>query len=173
MSMERIQWSFLISWPTLRKGKTTKISVGYFHDWYPDDRNSGIGDFGKAGIDSFVEDHKCGSLCSALQLVGKTPVSDSDSELDSDSEKNKATSRTSHNKKANHGEPATDANTDNDSWRIMNQCFYMATIMASYHTHFVLFPTFFNNSYSVFTVSTSSRLFHIFPVIRFRLLDVS
>ncbi|KAJ7159075.1 hypothetical protein C8R43DRAFT_1124709 [Mycena crocata] len=42
--------------------------------------DSGIGDFGHSGIQSFIRDHKCNDLCRALSLDHLVPLEDDDSE---------------------------------------------------------------------------------------------
>jgi hypothetical protein len=37
-------------------------------------RNSGVGDFGKAGIKTFLEQHSCNELCVALGLDKSMPL---------------------------------------------------------------------------------------------------
>ena len=38
-------------------------------------RDSGIGDFGEEGIDTFLCDHRCNNVCKALQLHYTVPLS--------------------------------------------------------------------------------------------------
>ncbi|KAJ7081540.1 hypothetical protein C8R43DRAFT_965584 [Mycena crocata] len=42
--------------------------------------DSGIGDFGRSGMQSFIRDHKCNDLCRALSLDQLVPLEDDDSE---------------------------------------------------------------------------------------------
>ena len=43
-----------------------------------EDSNSGIGDFGIEGIDTFIRDHTCGNICLRLGLDKKVPLNATD-----------------------------------------------------------------------------------------------
>ncbi|KAJ7170405.1 kinase-like domain-containing protein, partial [Mycena crocata] len=49
---------------------------------------SGVGDFGKKGIKSFVKDHKCGEICGGLMLHEFYPLKLNDNEEDDDGDDN-------------------------------------------------------------------------------------
>jgi hypothetical protein len=47
--------------------------------------DTGIGDFGPDGIASFLDDHRCGSICQGLGLHRQVPQAASDSDSSSSS----------------------------------------------------------------------------------------
>jgi hypothetical protein len=66
---------------------------------------SGVGDFGLAGIKTFLNDHTCGQVCTTLSLEAQVPLVVPDEHIDENGDENG-----DDNKGDNHSQHSLDDN---------------------------------------------------------------